>query len=65
MPMGYETRIVRNSLEVSGSGFRWRARWAGERPIVLLDEATRHLDTINENLIERMLTRSRCSTPGL
>ena len=60
MPMGYETRIAENGGGLSG-GQRQRlaiARALARQPsVMLLDEATSHLDIITESLVDANLSQ--------
>jgi ABC-type bacteriocin/lantibiotic exporter with double-glycine peptidase domain len=64
MPMQYETRIGESGAGISG-GQRQRvalARALAEQPrILVLDEATSHLDLATEALVEQNLSKLSCS----
>lgn len=64
MPMGYETRISEGGLELSG-GQRQRisiARALVRQPaILILDEATSHLDTVTEKSVYQNLDQLGCT----
>lgn len=64
MPMGYETILADRGLSLSG-GQRQRlalARALACRPAILvLDEATSHLDAMTEELVNQNLARLRCT----
>lgn len=64
MPMGYETVLADRGLSLSG-GQRQRlalARALACRPMILiLDEATSHLDAVTEEEVNKNLARLRCT----
>jgi ATP-binding cassette subfamily B protein len=64
MPMGYETTLADRGLSLSG-GQRQRlavARaLAGDRRILILDEATSHLDALTEEKLNQNLASLRCT----
>ncbi len=64
MPMGYETLIAEGGGGLSG-GQRQRlalARAIAQKPAILvLDEATSHLDVVTESLVDRNLSHLACT----
>ena len=64
MPMAYETRIDEGGTSLSG-GQRQRLAIAraiaGAPPMVLLDEATSHLDVVTESRVDRNLDAMSCT----
>jgi ATP-binding cassette subfamily B protein len=64
MPMGYETLLTDRGLSLSG-GQRQRlaiARAVASRPkILVLDEATSHLDALTEQRVNESLSALRCT----
>ncbi len=64
LPMGYETLIAEGGSGLSG-GQRQRlalARAVAQKPAILvLDEATSHLDVVTESLVDRNLSHLACT----
>jgi ATP-binding cassette, subfamily B, bacterial len=64
MPLGYETQVVDRGLSLSG-GQRQRlaiARAIARRPrMLILDEATSHLDTLTQDRLKRNLAALACT----
>ena len=64
MPMGYDTPLIDRGLSISG-GQRQRLALAraiaGQPKILILDEATSHLDAVTEAIVDRNLASLRCT----
>jgi ATP-binding cassette, subfamily B, bacterial len=64
LPMGYETRIAEGGSGLSGGQLQRLAiarALVGEPAIVVLDEATSHLDVKTEYQVEQQLNRLSCT----
>jgi ATP-binding cassette, subfamily B, bacterial len=64
MPMGYETAVGEGGTRLSGGQIQRiaLARALAHQPIVLvLDEATSHLDALTERLVDQNLSRLSCT----
>ncbi len=64
MPMGYETMVGEGGARLSGGQIQRiaLARALAHRPVILiLDEATSHLDTVTEKLVDYNLSQLSCT----